>query len=128
MILEPDHQNHWLYYKWRGFLLMEELQNGYNAILELVEKEKFTALLADHSSIVGPWNEVVEWLANEWTPRANQAGLKHFAIKTANDLFSNISLELFMLDNRNPAYKIQVFEKLPDAQDWLKKSITPLLK
>ncbi|MCU0448242.1 MAG: STAS/SEC14 domain-containing protein [Bernardetiaceae bacterium] len=122
LILEPDHQNKWLYYRWRGFLLMDELKTGFAKVLDLVEKEQFTAVLADHANIVGPWNEVVDWLANEWTPRANQAGLTHLAIRTASDLFSNISLEMFLMDNRSPHYHTKVFESLDDAKHWLRQA------
>jgi hypothetical protein len=119
LILEPDQQNKWLYYKWRGFLLTDELVSGYNTILEMLTKEKFTHILADHSSIVGPWNEVNTWLINEWTPRANEAGLKFFAVHTASDLFSNISLELFLNNNTHQRFVSHVFDKLDDARLWL---------
>jgi hypothetical protein len=127
LILEADHQNRWLYYRWRGFLLMDELKTGFNKIVELVEQEKLTAVLADHSNIVGPWNEVISWLVAEWTPRANRAGLRHFAIRTASDLFSNISLELFLLDNKAPEYTTKVFDNLDEAKSWLAQRNPPML-
>ncbi len=119
--IEADKKNDWLYYKWRGFLLIEELKTGYNKILEILEQEKVTNALADHSNIVGPWNEANEWLVAEWTPKANKLGLKNLAINTAGDLFSNISLELFLINNKNTNYATQVFDTLEDAKNWLKK-------
>jgi hypothetical protein len=122
LLIEIDKKNDWLYYKWRGFLLLEELQTGYNKILEVLEQEKLANALADHSNIVGPWNEANEWLVAEWTPKANRLGLKNLAINTAGDLFSNISLELFLINNKNTNYSTQVFDTLEDAKNWLKKT------
>ncbi len=121
LIIEADRKNDWLYYRWRGFLLIEELKIGYNKILEILEQEKLDTALADHTNIVGPWNEANEWLVAEWTPRANKSGLKNLAINTAGDLFSNISLELFLINNKNTNYSTQVFDTLEDAKNWLKK-------
>ncbi len=124
LILEPDQQTQCLHYRWRGFLLMDELKTGFTKILELVEQRQMTALLADHANIVGPWNEIIEWLVAEWTPRANKAGLKYFAIHTATDLFSNISLELFLIDNKAPQYTTKVFDNMGDAKSWLAQRST----
>lgn len=121
LIIEPDKANNWLYYRWRGFLLMDELKKGYNKILEVLEQEKLDTALADHANIVGPWNEANEWLVAEWTPRANRIGLRNLAINTAGDLFSNISLELFLINNKNNNYTTQVFDSLEEAKNWLKK-------
>lgn len=121
LIIETDKVNNWLYYKWRGFLLIEELKKGYAKILEVLENQKLQRALADHANIVGPWNEANEWLVNEWTPKANKLGLKYLAINTAGDLFSNISLELFLINNKNSHYTTQVFDTLEEAKSWLRK-------
>lgn len=121
LAIEIDKENSCLYYKWRGFLLIEELKVGYNKILEILERERLEMALADHSQIVGPWNEANEWLVAEWTPRANKVGLRYLAVNTAGDLFSNISLELFLINNKNTNYDTQVFDTLEDAKNWLKK-------
>ncbi len=121
LIIETDKMNNWLYYKWRGFLLIEELKKGYNKILEILESQKLHKALADHANIVGPWNEANDWLVSEWTPKANKLGLKYLAINTAGDLFSNISLELFLINNKNSHYTTQVFDSLEEAKSWLKK-------
>jgi hypothetical protein len=121
LIIEADKLNNWLYYKWRGFLLIDELKKGYDKILDVLANEQLTTALADHANIVGPWNEANEWLVNEWTPKANRLGLKHLAINTAGDLFSNISLELFLINNKNSAYATQVFDSIDEAKSWLKK-------
>ncbi|MCS7019583.1 MAG: hypothetical protein RMJ87_10855 [Cytophagales bacterium] len=119
MYFEPDIANHLLYYKWRGFLLIDELNTGYGKIAELVRDYKITSLIADHSNIVGPWNEIIDWLVAEWTPQMNMAGLRKMAIITATDLFSNISLELFLMDNNQAKYEIKVFDTLQEAKQWI---------
>ncbi|WP_448518692.1 hypothetical protein [Rhodoflexus sp.] len=118
MFLEPDISLQQLYYKWRGFLLMDELITGYGKIAEVVRTKGIRSLVADHSSIVGPWNEIIDWLVSEWTPQMNEAGLKKMAIISTTDLFANISLELFLMDNSQAKYAIEVFDTLAEAKKW----------
>lgn len=119
MLFEPDIPNQQLYYKWRGFLLMDELSTGYGKIADLVREYKITSLIADHSAIVGPWNEIIDWLVSEWTPQMNMAGLRKMAIICSNDLFSNISLELFLMDNSHAKYEVKIFDTVSDAKKWV---------
>jgi hypothetical protein len=118
MFFELNIAKQQLYYKWRGFLLMDELSTGYSKIAEIVREHKITSLIADHSNIVGPWNEIVDWLVTEWTPQMNMAGLRKMAIITSTDLFSNICLELFMMDNNHAKYKVKIFDTLQEAKKW----------
>jgi hypothetical protein len=118
MFFELDTAKQQLYYKWRGFLLMDELNTGYGTIAEIVREHKITSLVADHSNIVGPWNEIVDWLVSEWTPQMNISGLRKMAIITSTDLFSNISLELFLMDNSHAKYEVKVFDTLQEAKKW----------
>ncbi len=123
LTVEYDEKSQWVFYQWKGFIRMQDIKTGYNKIIEQVAENNAVAVLADHSQIVGPWNEANEWLTFDWTPRAIQAGMFYWAINTGNDLFSNISLEMFLSKNSNGDYKVQVFEQLSDANKWLTNRI-----
>ena len=123
LTVEYDEKMQWVFYQWKGFIRMQDIKTGYNKIIEQVEENNAVAVLADHSQIVGPWNEANDWLINDWTPRALQAGMFYWAINTGNDLFSNISLEMFLSKNSQGKYKVQVFEQLSDAKKWLSNRV-----
>jgi hypothetical protein len=123
LTVEYDEKSQWVFYQWKGFIRMQDIKTGYNKIIEQVVENNAVAVLADHSQIVGPWNEANDWLTNDWTPRAIQAGIFYWAINTGNDLFSNISLEMFLNKYSQGQYKVQVFEQLADASKWLSNRI-----
>ncbi len=123
LTVEYDEKSQWVFYQWKGFIRMQDIKTGYNKIIEQVAENNAIAVLADHSQIVGPWNEANDWLTTDWTPRAIQAGMFYWAINTGNDLFSNISLEMFLSKNSQGKYKVQVFEQLEDATKWLSNRI-----
>jgi len=123
LTVEYDEKAQWVFYQWKGFIRMQDIKTGYNKIIEQVVENNAVAVLADHSQIVGPWNEANDWLINDWTPRALQAGMFYWAINTGNDLFSNISLEMFLSKNSQGQYKVQVFEQFSDANKWLSNRI-----
>ena len=35
------------------------------------------------------WDELAEWMATDWYPRAHRAGLRHHAVVFANDFFGH---------------------------------------
>ncbi len=124
LTIEYDAQNQWIFYRWRGFIRAHEIKEGFSKILDVVAETKCSSILGDHSSIVGPWNECNDWLIKEWTPHAVKVGFKYWAIYTGDDLFSNISLELFLLGDRSKIYYwVHVFDGITLAREWLKMMV-----
>lgn len=124
LTIEYNEKQNWTQCTWRGFIRLPEIQEGFNAIIDFLEDKVCFALFSDHSGIVGPWNEGNEWLFSDWQPRALQKGLRYWAINTGDDLFSNISLELFLTKEKSEEYMIKVFEDNQNAQDWLKEKMS----
>lgn len=123
LTLEYDEKQKWARCSWRGFIRLPEIQEGFDTIINYMNENKCYVLFSDHSGIVGPWNEGNEWLFSDWQPRAIEKGLRYWAINTGDDLFSNISLELFLTKEETEDYMVKVFESSQDAQDWLKETI-----
>ncbi|MGF1532338.1 MAG: hypothetical protein ACFCUI_01440 [Bernardetiaceae bacterium] len=119
LTLKYDEERHWAVCAWRGFIRLPEIQEGFDAIADFLAEKTCYALFSDHSGIVGPWNEGNEWLFNDWQPRAIEKGLRYWAINTGDDLFSNISLELFLTKEEDRPYLVKVFEDNESAREWL---------
>ena len=50
-----------------------------NAGLAFIARHRCPNLLNDNTAVLGPWNHAVDWIAQDWTPRAIVASLTHFA-------------------------------------------------
>lgn len=124
LTIEYDEKQKWAHCAWRGFIRLPEIQEGFDAIINFLEEKECYVLFSDHSGIVGPWNEGNEWLFNDWQPRAIEKGLRYWAINTGDDLFSNISLELFLTKEQSKDYMVKVFEDNQSAKDWLKETVS----
>lgn len=119
--LEFDEKTKCAIVSWRGFIRLPEIKQGFDTIIDFMDKNQCHALFSDHSGIVGPWNEGNEWLFGDWQPRAIKKGLRYWAINTGDDLFSNISLELFLTKEEDRDYVVKVFEDNKSSKDWLEK-------
>ncbi len=122
--LEFDEKTKCTIVSWRGFIRLPEIKQGFDTIIDFMDKNQCHALFSDHSGIVGPWNEGNEWLFGDWQPRAIKKGLRYWAINTGDDLFSNISLELFLTKEEERDYVVKVFEDNKSSKEWLKNIIT----
>jgi hypothetical protein len=111
-------------YRWRGFIRLPEIKDGFRAILDFLNLHQCEKMFGDHSGIVGPWNEGNDWLVSSWVPEASKTPLKYWAVYTGDDLFSNISLELFLTSNSKSSYLVKISDTLNEGIAWLKTTKT----
>lgn len=106
-------------YHWRGFIRLPEIKDGFRAILDFLMMHKAEKMFGDHSGIVGPWNEGNDWLVSTWVPEVAKSKLTHWAVYTGDDLFSNISLELFLTSNSKSTYVVKICDAFEEGSLWL---------
>ena len=118
---DTDHQ--WLYSNWIGFVSVEDVKQGCNAGLDAMIRTRCLNLLNDNRQLTGPWKEANEWIAQDWMPRALQAGLKNFAHVASPSIFAEYSAKDLetRLDEVN--FVLKIFKDVELAKAWLSSQI-----
>lgn len=116
--LTYDEAHHWLRATWSGYIDPVEAMRGAEAYLQHAARTPSPYLLNDNSQLRGPWFDSLDWLAEVWVPQAVALGLRYVAHVRQADRHSDI------LPSRLPdsiAFDLQLFDNLPDAQQWLQE-------
>jgi hypothetical protein len=127
LTIEYDAKNNWIYNNWIGYQTTESIIKGGEAFLEFLEETKCPYLLNDNQQVVGPWDHGIDWITNEWKPRALASGLTHFAHVVSPDSLSANSAEI-MKDNLDHFMTIAIFGTMEEAVAWLKEMQTNVSK
>lgn len=110
------------YANWMGAdLRVDQIKEGAMAILEQLTENQTSFVINDNREITGVWDEVNDWIANEWMPRAIGAGMRKFAHILSSDLFSQLSAE-FMEENSKEIegdFQLRTFGNLEEVEKWL---------
>ena len=115
---EFDPENKWVKNTWIGYQSIDNVINGANACLEILEANNCSLLLNDNSKVVGPWDQTTDWIGKDWAPRAQAIGLTHFAHVASPESYAALSAEL-MASKIEGLFEIRVFETLKVAEEWL---------
>ncbi|MCC9165381.1 STAS/SEC14 domain-containing protein [Pontibacter harenae] len=117
--IEKDERNKWIHVNWMGYLTAENIKTGAIAYTEELAKSGYNCVLNDTRLILGSWDHSLDWVVNEWAPRAARAGLKHFAMIVTPETFAESTASNFY--SRLKAFQTQVFDERPKAEEWLKQ-------
>ncbi len=118
LTFDEDKQNRWIYTNWLGYLTAENVKTGANAYTAALEKAGFNCVLNDTRLIIGSWDHSVDWVVNEWAPRAAKGGLKYFAMLTTPETFADSSAANFAA--KLTSFEVKVFEDMGTAREWLR--------
>jgi hypothetical protein len=119
LTIETDEENRWIFVRWQGYLTASNIQEGARAYVAALARAGFSCVLNDTRDVRGPWDHSMEWVVNEWAPSAAAAGLQHFAMVVAPESLAESSATNF--DAQLTAFRAQVFDNLPAAQQWLRR-------
>ncbi|TGE21468.1 STAS/SEC14 domain-containing protein [Hymenobacter aquaticus] len=113
--------HNWVYNNWVGYQTHAGIVDGANACLTHIARHRCPYLLNDNSLVIGPWDHAVEWIAQDWTPRAIAAGLTHFAHVVSPESFAALSAQA-MHTSIGANFQMRIFGDLPEAQAWLRQA------
>jgi hypothetical protein len=114
-----DRVNNWIHAEWSGVQTLATIQTGGLAYIDMLRAEPCAKLLNDHRELVGRFVDANEWVAQVWTPRIMQAGLRYFAQVLAPGVFGQLSMQ-DLHQRISDQFEIKMFEHLADAEDWLR--------
>ena len=82
--------------RWTAAQTLATTCAGYEQILTELPALHYHRLLDDRRNSRLMWNELAEWMAADWYPRAHRAGLHHHAAVFANDFFGHRATEVVL--------------------------------
>ncbi len=121
MTTEFEASNNLVYNSWMGYLTREGVILAANAGLEVIARHRCPYLLNDNSAVLGPWDHAVDWIAQDWTPRAIAAGLTHFAHVVSPESFAALSAEA-MAGSIAGSFQMRIFGRVAEARAWLRQA------
>ncbi|AMM51456.1 hypothetical protein TH61_10105 [Rufibacter sp. DG15C] len=105
---------------WDGYASQQDLRVACGMGLELLEKTRCAFKLNDNSHQSGPWSQAVEWLEEEWLPRAMQAGLKYLAHVANKHSYGETAGDVMHISKIGKQLQYRMFFFREDALAWLK--------
>ncbi|MFC7000057.1 hypothetical protein [Rufibacter roseus] len=87
------------------------------AYTQAVKESGYSCVLNDTSNVVGGWDHSLDWVVNEWSPRAAESGVQYFALITTPESFAEATASDFFSSIR--AFEVRVFQNMVDAKAWL---------
>lgn len=113
-----DRAHDWIHAQWTGIQTMETIQTGGLAYIDMLKQEPCVRLLNDHRELIGRFTDANQWIAEVWTPRIMQAGLRYFAQVLAPGVFGQMSMQDLHV-RISDQFEIKIFDQLADAEAWL---------
>lgn len=113
-----NEQANFIFNNWAGYVTSDNVKNGAFAVLEALKEFKSSCILNNNKELLGRWDHTVEWIEQDWTPRAIEAGLRNFAHVVDDDTFAAASAA-DMLKRVAGRYTMQIFNTVEDAEQWL---------
>lgn len=105
---------------WKTFTTPQELKDGLNKGLELVEEKNISNWIADVSSLGVVGEEEQKWSNENWFPRALKEGIKRMAVIVSDDIFNQMSVEEIMQNVPQMNFTSKYFSNVEEAREWIK--------
>lgn len=118
LTIEYDKTNNWVYNNWIGSQTYVGVVAGADACLYPLRENNCAYLLNDNRQVVGAWDHAINWIANDWAPRAAQQGLTHFANVISPESLAALSAQSMFL-GIGKRLQIRMFSNIEEAQAWL---------
>ncbi len=107
---------------WIGFCTADELMQATLRMLDWQQTEGIrrncSVQVHNTKEMNVAWNDTVDWIANDFFPRAYQAGLRYNISILSPDLFTKLSSEA-LHQHSNSKVPTLLFETLPEAEKWI---------
>ena len=93
LVLDYDLVDDFLHARWGPEQTLATTQAGYEQILLEIQPVHCHRLLDDRRESHLIWDELADWMATDWYPRACRAGLTTHAVVFSADFFGHLATE-----------------------------------
>jgi hypothetical protein len=121
LTIEFDEANQWIYNNWVGMLPTEQVIQGCQAIIEMLQAHPCIHILNDNRAVIGSWSAANEWIDQHWTPQAVALGLKRFAHVVSPGIFGQASAAE-LATRVDKKFEMRLFQNIELAKIWLKEA------
>jgi len=119
LTITVNDKNRWVHVNWMGYLTEENIKTGALAYTKTLQESGYNSVLNDTRLILGGWDHSLEWVLNDWAPKAARAGLKYFAMITTPESFAESTASAFY--TKLKSFRAQVFDDKSEAENWLRQ-------
>ena len=109
----------WLYIQWKGDQTEETLLRGSEQMLECVKSTGSTKLINDSSNFTQTWPNLINWWAENYAPRLQEAGLEYFAWIYGDKNIIKPTADAILQKEKSDIL-VMVFDNLKTAETWLR--------
>jgi len=121
LTIEYDAVNQWVYNNWIGYQTYIGIIAGADACLHPLREYACPYLLNDNRQVIGPWDHAVQWIVEDWAPRAVKEGLTHFAHVVSPESLAALSAEAMHI-GIGGRLQMRMFGDYAEAQTWLREA------
>jgi hypothetical protein len=105
---------------WSGYHNSKTFREGTEKMLLELTKHKAGKVLADIENMMLIGMEDQNWLLQEFLPKAIASGFRAIAIVKPVHYFNRVAVETIAYKVNQDQLKIQFFNKVSEAKDWLR--------
>jgi hypothetical protein len=107
--------------EWNGYATSTQFKEGTELMLNTLIQNNSFKVLADVKDMVLIGLEDQQWLNTHFLPRAIKFGFKAIAIIKPDNYFNKIAVESVSYKVDKDKLKINFFDNIVEAKEWLKK-------
>lgn len=105
--------------QWQGYCPHENIVEGMQAGLNLLQTTKATRWIMDTELMEGSFSDSLSWLIKAWLPSAQYAGLETMAFVTSRNIFTELSTKEYAIKSNKLGN--EHFGTLEEAKRWVIK-------
>ncbi len=109
-------EKHRMFFKYNGYINLEETKNMYLKALELMKSHKTVSFLNDVRKMQGTFTGINAWLV-ENLQETISLGLRYDAMILNNDVFTAYATKDF--SKMLTSLELQIFKSMEEAEAWL---------
>lgn len=107
---------------WKGFQSFHSVKKNCYKMLEWINTHRVEYLLNDNSNLMGTWGDAVEWVASEFLPLLEKAGVKRIAWIYSPSTFNRLAVNHTISDLKT-GMTIKTFDNKAEAIEWLTATV-----
>ncbi|WP_022823857.1 hypothetical protein [Hymenobacter norwichensis] len=118
MSISYDWSNQWLYLDWCGDLTLHLVQQSCLLITECFFTQRCTRILNDNTNVTSITSDVGIWLATEFLPNIEAAGVEYMAWVHSSSIDTQACTDVALFDLTTPV--VALFNDVASAYSWLR--------